>query len=190
MGHADLRTTMTSDEFLRWDETQTIRHEFVDGEVFAMAGGEDWNATMAGNVYMALRQHLSGTPCRAYMSDVKVRVERANAYFYPDVFVTCDATDHASRLIKHHPTLVVEVLSPSTAAYDQGGNFARYRLSDSLQEYAVIDIEARRSDVHRKGADGLWVLHSFEGEQALHLASMELTIPADRLYADIDPPSA
>ena len=122
------------------------------------------------------------------MIDAKLHVARANSYFYPDVLVTCDAADHANRLIKSHPTLLVEVLSPSTAAYDRGGKFASYRLLDALQEYMVIDIDSRRTDIHRKGADGLWVLHPFEDEQAVHLASVALDIGSEALFADVDPP--
>ena len=115
---------------------------------------------------------------------------RANSYFYPDVLVTCDAADHASRLIKSNPKLVVEVLSPSTAAYDRGDKFAHYRLIDALQEYVVVDIDSRRTDIHRKGADGLWVLHPFEAGQAVHLTSVALDISAEQLFAEVDPPAA
>ena len=190
MGNAAIRPAMSAQDFLNWDETQTIRHEFVDGEVFAMAGAEDWHVTVTLNIAMALRQHLAGTSCRTLMLDTKLQVARANSYFYPDVLVTCDAADHASRLIKSNPKLVVEVLSPSTAAYDRGDKFAHYRLIDALQEYVVVDIDSRRTDIHRKGADGLWVLHPFEAGQAVHLSSVALDISAEQLFAEVDPPAA
>ena len=190
MGNIAFKPTMSAKDFLEWDRTQTIRHEFVDGEVFAMAGAEDWHVTVTANVYMALRPHLAGTPCRVLMLDTKVHVARANSYFYPDVLVTCDAADHANRLIKSNPKLLVEVLSPSTAAYDRGDKFARYRLIDALQEYVVVDIDSRRTDIHRKGADGLWVLHPFEAGAAIHLASVALDIAAEQLFAEVDPPAA
>ena len=190
MGNAAIRPAMSAQDFLNWDETQTIRHEFVDGEVFAMAGAEDWHLTVTLNIAMALRQHFAGTSCRTLMLDTKLQVARANSYFYPDVLVTCDAADHASRLIKSNPKLVVEVLSPSTAAYDRGDKFAHYRLIDALQEYVVVDIDSRRTDIHRKGADGLWVLHPFEAGQAVHLSSVALDISAEQLFAEVDPPAA
>lgn len=189
MGNAAIRPAMSAQDFLNWDETQTIRHEFVDGEVFAMAGAEDWHVTVTLNIAMALRQHLAGTSCRTLMLDTKLQVARANSYFYPDVLVTCDAADHASRLIKSNPKLVVEVLSPSTAAYDRGDKFAHYRLIDALQEYVVVDIDSRRTDIHRKGTDGLWVLHPFEAGQAVHLTSVALDISAEQLFAEVDPPA-
>lgn len=176
----------TADEYLAWEVTQPGRHEYIDGEVFAMAGGEDRNATVAGNLYIALRQHLRGGPCHAYVGDVRLHVAAANAYFYPDLLVTCDAADAANRLAKSAPLLLVEVLSPSTAAYDRGDKFAHYRGIASLQEYVLIDIDRRATDVYRKGADGLWVLHPFAGEQAVELASVGRTVTAAELFADLE----
>ena len=89
VGYALKKPRMTAAEFLAWDEGQTAKHEFVRGEVFLMTGGVDRNYTVALNLAIALRQHLSGTPCRVYGSDVKLRVEAADCYFYPDLMVTC-----------------------------------------------------------------------------------------------------
>ena len=190
MGHAAHLPTMTVSDFLAWDATLTERHEFVDGEIFAMAGAEDRHVTVALNAAMALRQHLRGTPCRTFMSDMKLHVAAANSYFYPDVMVTCSEADVASPLVKSAPVLVMEVLSPSTAAYDRGEKFARYRKLESLQEYVLVDIDTRSTDVYRKGADAMWVLHPFEGGQAVHLASVGLNISAESLFAEVDPPPA
>jgi Uma2 family endonuclease len=189
VGYALERRRMTADEFLAWDAGQTIKHEFVRGEVFAMAGGEDRNFTLAGNLYMALRQHLRGGPCRVYGSDVKLRVEAADCFFYPDLMVTCSATDAADRFIKREPVLVVEVLSPSTAAFDRGEKFAAYRQLTSLAEFLLVDIDARRCDLYRKGVDGLWVLHPTQGDDPLQLASVNLTVPAQALWAELEPPA-
>ena len=178
---------MTAEEFLAWDTTQTLRHEFVRGEVFLMAGGEDRNNTAAGNLYMALRQHLRGSACRVYASDVKLRVEAADCYFYPDVMVTCSTADTADRLIKREPVLVVEVLSASTAAFDRGDKFAAYRQVPSLAEVLLVDVERRRCDLYRKGADGLWVLHPSEPGDGVHLASVQLEVAGADLWADIEP---
>ena len=188
VGYA-LKQPMTAAEFLTWDAGQTIRHEFVRGEVFAMAGGEDRNATVAGNVYIALRQHLRGTPCRVYASDVKLRVEAADCFFYPDVMVTCSATDLQDRLVKREPVLVVEVLSPSTGAYDRGDKFASYRQLPSLQEYLLVDVETLRCDLFRKGADGLWVLHPSDADEPVQLACVDLQLAPEALWTDLEPPA-
>ncbi len=190
MGQAAQRLTMTTADFLAWDARQIERHEFVSGEVFAMAGAEDRHVTIALNIAIALRQHLRGTPCRTFMSDMKLHVAAANSYFYPDVMVTCSEADHASSHIKSAPVLLVEVLSPSTAAYDRGEKFAHYRRLESLQEYMLVDIDTRRTDLYRKGADAMWVLHPFEGGQTIHLASVALDISAEALFAEVEPPAA
>jgi Uma2 family endonuclease len=185
MGHAAIQLPMTADEFLAWDATQTIKHEFVRGEVFAMAGAQEAHVTAMGNVYNVLRQHLKGTPCRTFLADMKLRVDAADAFFYPDVLVTCSAADARDSLIKRQPVLVVEVLSPSTAAYDRGEKFAAYRLLESLREYLLVDPAARRCDLYRKGADGLWVLHPGEPEQGVQLASVDLDLDGLRLWDEV-----
>jgi Uma2 family endonuclease len=188
MGNALPLLKLSADDYLAWEASQTTRHEFVDGEIYAMAGAEDSHVTVSLNAAMALRRHLSGTPCRVYISDMKVHVAAANSFFYPDVLVTCSDADRASRLIKHEPTLLVEVLSPSTAAYDRGQKFALYRQLDSLREYAVIDVEERSTDVYRRGDDGLWVLHPFAAHEAVELQSVGLSLPAEELFAEVLPP--
>ncbi len=188
VGYALKQQPMTAEEFLAWDETQPERYEFVRGEVFMMTGGRDRNYTVTLNLAIALRQHLRGSPCRVYGSDVKLRVETANCFFYPDLMVTCSPTDLGDRLIKREPVLVVEVLSPSTAAFDRGDKFADYRQLPALTEYLLVDVDRLRCDLYRKGADGLWVLHPVDETQTLHLASVALDIAPDALWADLEPP--
>lgn len=106
----------TSSDYLAWEEEQLERHEFVDGEVFAMAGAEDKHVTVSGNLHAALHYHLRSSPCRTYASDMRLHVEKTDAYFYPDVFVTCSKKDLESSKVKTEPIFVAEVLSPSTAA--------------------------------------------------------------------------
>lgn len=190
MGNVATRLRMSAQDFLAWDETQTVRHEFVAGEVFAMAGAGEAHVTAAGNVYLLLRQHLAGTPCRTFITDMKLRVDAADAVFYPDVMVTCSATDAADPLVKREPVLLVEVLSPATAAYDRGDKFAAYRKLPSLREYLLVDTDSRRCDLYRKGGDGLWVLHPFEPGQAVTLASVELELSAAALWDEVPDPAA
>jgi Uma2 family endonuclease len=190
MGHGAAKSSMTDAEFLAWEAVQMERHEFVNGEIFAMSGAEDRHVTVTGNLYIALRQHLAGTPCRTLMVDMKLHVAAANSYFYPDVMVTCSTADLASPLVKAEPILLAEVLSPSTAAYDRGEKFAHYRRIPSLQEFMLVDVDTRRTDIYRKGADGMWVLHPFDAGQTVHLASVNLDITAQALFAEVEPGSA
>ena len=176
---------MTASDYLAWEAEQKDRHEFVGGETFAMAGAEDRHVTVTGNLYMALRQHLSGSPCRTYMSDMRLSVATLGSYFYPDVMVTCSTNDLASPMTKSEPKLIVEVLSPSTAAYDRGLKFSHYRSLPTLQEYVLVDIDTRAVDSYRLGADGLWVLHPFAANETVTLASVALQVTAAQLFAEV-----
>lgn len=190
MGQAAQAAVFTASDYLAWEPAQRDRHEYLDGEVFAMAGAEDRHVTVSGNLYMALRQHLSGSPCRTFMSEMRLQVAAANSYFYPDVMVTCSAADRASALVKTAPKLIAEVLSPSTAAFDRGLKFSHYRSLPSLEEYLLIDLDTRCTDVYRKGTDGLWVLHPFARNDAVMLASVALTLPAAQLFAEVQDETA
>lgn len=159
MAHPARRQTMSAQAFLAWEASQAQRHEFIGGEVFAMAEAEDRHVTVALNLAMALRQHLAGTPCRNYMSAMKLHAAAAQSCFYPDVLATCSPADHASPLVKAEP---------------------------SLREYVLVDIHTRSTEVYRKGSDGLSVLHPFEAGQAVVLDRLGLEIAADRLFAEVD----
>ena len=193
MANPVLGQKFSPEDYLVWEELQPTRHEYVDGEVFdlhrdteGMAGAKEQHVTVSGNAYMALRQHLAGTPCRSFMAEMKLEVQAVNSFHYPDVMVTCSEADKADKLIKREPTLIIEVLSPSTAAYDRGDKFEAYRMLPSLAEYVLIDTDKRTAEVYRKGADGLWVLHPFGKGQDVRWASVDLTVTAAVLFAEID----
>lgn len=172
--------------YLAWEAEQSTKHEYHDGEVFAMAGASDAHVTVAGNVYMALRNHLRGSPCSVFISDMKLRVEEDNAFFYPDVFVTCADSDRGQSLSKNAPVLVVEVLSPATSAYDRGAKFAAYRKLPTLREYALIDPERLSLDLFRREGDSKrWVLHPIEAGGHVEWASVGLQVPLEALYEDV-----
>ena len=176
--------------YLDWEAEQSEKHEYLNGEVFNMAGASEAHVTIAGNVFVALRNHLRGGPCSVFISDMKLRVEQANAFFYPDVLVTCAEADRAHRLFKTAPCLLVEVLSPSTSAYDRSEKFAAYRTLPSVQEYLLIDSERPRAELYRReptapGAPERWSLYPLEGEQAIDLASVGLQLPLAQVYEDV-----
>lgn len=189
MSQPALRLTFSFDDYLAWEDRQSQRHEFVRGEVFAMAGGTDLHNEVGGNLYVMLRQHLRGSPCRAYMADVKVRVEAADCSFYPDVLVTCAENDRADRYVKRSPLLVVEVLSPTTAVFDLGEKFAAYRQLDSLQEYVLVDPERVRIQIYRR-LEGQWIVDSAGPGQRLRLESIDLECPVEAVYEDLSAPPA
>lgn len=188
MGQAALNLPLSAADFLAWDATQTTRHEFVRGEVFAMAGAGERHVTVALNVAIALRQHLAGTPCRTFITDMKLRVDAADAFFYPDVMVTCSPRDAEQSHVKSEPVLVVEVLSPATAAFDRGDKFAAYRGLPSLKEVLLVDPDLRRCDLFRRQAleaGEAWVLHPTAPGEGVELVSVGLQLAAEALWAEV-----
>jgi Uma2 family endonuclease len=186
----------SAEDYLEWEKGNEIKHEYIDGEVFpmyetqAMAGAKEANVTIALNIAALLKSHLRGGPCRVYMADMKIRVEAVNLFFYPDVVVTCDPTDRTSDYFKSHPTLIVEVLSDSTAAYDRGRKFEYYRQLDSLQEYVLVDPDRFSVDCFRRDAAGHWVLYPFGSDETLVLDSVDFQAPMAAIYEDVAFPVA
>jgi Uma2 family endonuclease len=178
--------------YMDWEAQQPERHEWVDGEIFAMTGARDAHNQIAGNLYMALRVALRGTPCRAFISDMKLHVEAADAVFYPDVLVTCDARDRRPEadLAKRHPLLIVEVLSDSTAAYDRGRKFELYRRLQELQEVLFIAQDRMQLDLFRRNGQGRWELYPAAEGEVLRLESVGLDLAVAQVYQDVLPEEA
>lgn len=181
----DTTKKMSPQAFLDWEKTAESKHEYVNGEIFAMVGARDAHVTVSLNFASLLRDHVRGGPCRVYMADMKVRVDAANAFFYPDVVATCDDRDRKNDYFKSHPTLIVEVLSESTAGYDRGEKFGFYRKLPSLTEYVIVDPERINVDVFRLGENGHWVLYPFTENQEIELASLNFRAAIESLYEDV-----
>ncbi len=152
---------LTFHEYLQMEEQSNIKHEYVDGQILAMAGASDAHVTIALNLASSLRSHVRRSGCRVYISDMKARIESLNRFYYPDVMVTCDPDDQETPTYKRFPTLIVEVLSESTEAFDRGDKFADYQEITSLREYVLISTKRKRVDCFRRGEQGLWVLQSY-----------------------------
>src|SRR5438045_635778 len=123
--------TLTVDEYLEAEKTASVRHEYVGGQIYAMAGASDTHNTLAGNFFALLKSNLRSGPFRVYISDMKVRVEAVNAFYYPDVVVTCDPEDKGE-YAKTRPCLIVEITSPSTTVTDHREKLLAYRKLPSL----------------------------------------------------------
>ncbi len=175
-------------DYFAWEPEQPVKHEYVAGEVFAQAGARQNHVVVALNIAGALRQRLRGTPCRAYISDMQLEVAQADAVFYPDVMVSCHPEDLAAERVLHHPRVIVEVLSDSTAAYDRGGKFAAYRMLESLQEYVLIDPERRSLEIFRRLPSNDWLLATGDSARALVLAALDMEIGFDEVFEDVAVP--
>lgn len=170
--------------YLAWEEAQPERNEYIAGEVFAMVGVRQSHNVATLNLATILRRELKGSPCRVFVESVKTRVEAADCFFYPDVVVTSDPRDRQTPDYISHPTLVVEVLSDSTAAFDRGAKFAAYRKLESLQEYVLVDVAAQRVEVFRRNPENHWVLYDYEAGDALELASLSIKVAMSEVLDD------
>ena len=169
---------LTAEDYPQWEAGQPEKHKYVRGETVAMGGASRRHVTISLNVASA----LEGTPCRACMADMKVHAAENEAYFYPDVLVTCDPADHRADLLMRAPTLIVEVLSPATAACHRGDKFAAYRRIPSLRDFVLIDPDLRRIEHYRHRGDIGWDIITFEPGDTAQRASVELELPIADVY--------
>jgi len=116
---------------------------------------------------------------------MKARIEQADVFYYPDIMVTCDERDRSLDYFKRHPRLIVEVLSPTTAAFDRGNKFADYRTLETLQEYVVINQERIGVECYRRNAEGRWELYPYADGEEVRLASVEFQCPIAQIYEDV-----
>ena len=171
-------------DYLIWEHDQSERHEYVAGEVFAMVGVRDRHNVIALNLAALVRPHLKGSPCKTYLSDIKLEVSAADSVFYPDLFVTCEAP--SDPLVKRDAALIIEILSPSTEAYDRGRKFGMYRLLPGLKEYLLIGTDEALVEVYRRTDDEAWLLRTYRPGDTFTLASIDLQIAVDDVFDDID----
>ncbi len=179
---------VSPEDYLAGEKVSPIKHEYRQGEIYAMAGASKAHVIISGNAFALLRNHLRGSGCMPYVADVKVRIEAANCYYYPDVAVTCDERDsNTDEDFIIYPRLIVEVLSPSTAAFDRGEKFADYRSSESLQEYVLINQERVSVECFRRNAEGFWVLYPYTQGQEVQFSSVNFSCAIEALYEDAIP---
>jgi Uma2 family endonuclease len=182
---AVLKPKLTLQEYLDWENAQPEKHEFHRGEIFAMTGGRRTHGRVVSNLNRRLSEALDGSPCQVFSEGMKVQVVD-DTILYPDVFVTCDRADLSTDQIFRSPKLVIEVLSPSTQAYDRSKKFALYRQLASLHEYILVDPETRRVESFTRNAQGEWVLHDMSDSVAMAIASIDCTVPMSDVFAGID----
>lgn len=177
---------LTADAYLKGEESAEIKHEYQNGEVWAMVGASDNHVTITMNLAFRLKQHLKHTPCRSYISDMKVHVEKANAFFYPDVMVTCNPKDLTNSHYKHYPIFIAEVLSPSTEAFDRGNKFNACRQLGSLQTYWLVDTQSQRIDSFTRAYNDDWLLHSYnEADETVEIKDLGFNCLLKALYEDV-----
>ena len=187
MAEPVLRTEMTEVEYLTFERGSPEKHEYVDGEVFAMSGGTGDHAAIAANLMGELRNQLFGRGCRVLTSDMRIKIPGAGRYVYPDASVVCTPPEYTDETLDTliNPQVVVEVLSESSEAYDRGEKFEAYQTIPSLTSYVLASQTKARLEVFTRQDDGGWLLRSYgPGEHAV-LTSIECSIDVDRVYTDV-----
>jgi len=176
---------LTPEEYFAWEEKQLLRHEYINGEVYAMTGGTQNHGRIASNIIFIVKGHLRGSGCQVGNSDCRVNILETKDYVYPDVSVTCDERDRTAIQAIQYPSLIVEVLSSSTASYDRGDKFRLYRRNSSLQDYVLVDAEKIAIDLYRKNDRGNWEIFNYQSGDNIDLQSIDLSFPIESVYEDI-----
>jgi Uma2 family endonuclease len=180
-------TRITEEEYLRLERAATYKSEFINGEIFAMAGGTLWHARIAVNWGAHLVYKLRGGHCNVFSSDARVRTTASGSYVYADVSVTCgDSLITKDDDILVDPKVVIEVLSPSNADYDRGKKFELYREIPTLQEYVLTHSDSPHIEHFARQADSSWIFREYKGlESSLRLASINCEIGLADIYERI-----
>ncbi len=177
---------ISPEEYLEGEKISDEKHDYINGQVFLMAGASDAHVTVVGNIFSLLHPKIREKSCKIYISDMKVFIETANCYFYPDIFVTCDVRDRKNEYFKKYPNLIIEVLSESTGAFDRGKKFSYYRELKSLQEYVLIDSNEIAIDSFRRNNSNEWVLSPSSKENKLEIKSFDTSINIEEIYDDVE----
>jgi Uma2 family endonuclease len=179
---------LTAEEYLKLEQDAEIRHEYVAGQIYAMTGSSREHNLIATNIISSLRPHLRGGSCRAFVSDMKVKIktssQRSDFFYYPDVVVTCDSQDR-ERYFLTSPCLVIEILSPSTQATDKREKRINYQALSSLQEYVLVAQDEMKVEIYRRNSNDNWTVETLGKNDDLTLDSVGLTLTMADIYEDV-----
>ena len=189
MGLPQRLASLSVAEYYRIENAAEFRSQYFAGEMFAMSGGTPRHSLIKNNVGGLLYALLRQRPCATYDSDLRLRVTETNLITYPDVSVVCgelqvDPDDANTAL---NPTLIVEVLSPSTEAYDRGAKFGHYRRIPSLREYVLVSQDEPRVERFLLNEDGTWTFAIANGlDESIDLGSLGVTLPLSEIFSKVD----
>ena len=187
------KTFLTPEQYLAIEREAEYKSEYFQGEMFAMAGAGEAHNVLVGNLVAGLHQQFRSRPCRVYSNDMRVRVSATGLYTYPDVVAACGERrfldERRDTLL--NPSLLVEVLSPSTEAYDRGRKFEHYRSIESLREYLLVASDRVHAELYTRQPDGRWLLTSADRlEDSLDLESVGCRLALLDLYEKTDLPGS
>lgn len=180
-----LQTTLSPEDYLALERQADVRHQYVNGEIFAMAGESLEHSTICFNIAAIIGAQLRGKPCRGFSPNMKVRTRPDGLYTYPDLAVVCgEPVFHDERRdVLVNPKLVVEVLSPSTEAYDRGGKWIRYQQIETLSEYLLIAQDQPLIEHYTRQADGKWLYFTVRDlADTVDLPAIDCRLPLAEVY--------
>ena len=180
-------SSISVEDYLAGELKSEIRHEYIGGLVYAMAGTSDRHNIICQNLMIALRSHLRGKPCRVFMESVKLRLRIANEdlFYYPDLIVTCDPRD-TERYFKSFPSVLIEVLSPDTQRIDRREKLFSYIQIESLEEHILVAQDQQEVTVFRRAGNWLPEVVN-QSQHQLRIPSLDLTIPLEAIYESMPP---
>lgn len=173
---------LTPEEYFAWEEKQIEKHEYIDGEIYAMGRGSVDHGRIAIRFTAMFDTHLEGSGCITGNSDIKINIAETNNYIYPDASVTCDNRDKTTPNYFTYPCLIVEVLSKSTEAYDRGGKFRMYRNNPVLQDYLLVSSTRIEIDLYHKKETGEWIIINYQEGDKIELKSINLSFAIEQIY--------
>ena len=178
---------ISPEDYLEQERHRPIKHEYLDGEVYAIAGTTKAQNLIGGNLYLLLRTGLNHSRCQTFMADVKVEIDNQKYYFYPDLAVTCDDDDEMNAYAIAYPKVIIEVLSESTESFDRGKKFQCYRTLPSLQDYILVSSQTYMVEVFHRTRGDRWLLDTYQGLEAIaRIESLNLDAPLADIYASLD----
>jgi len=183
MGAARQKEILTPEDYLTFERQSSEKSEFYQGECFAMAGASRRHNMLAGRIFSSLLRHLDGKSCFPYISDMRLDIKSHNHYVYPDVLVVCDESAYIADDMVNDALVIIEVLSPTTEAYDRGKKFLHYQSLDSFMEYVLLTQSHIQVEVFQRNTAGKWEYEILtEPSDILHLNTLEFSIPISELY--------
>ena len=183
------KSLYTPEEYLALERKAEYKSEYFAGEIFAMSGASERHNLIVGNVFAMLHIQLRNRPCRVYMSDMRVRVSPTGLYTYPDIVALCGEPrfDDEQKDTLLNPAVIIDVLSPSTEAYDRGEKFAHYRKLSSVAEYVLISQEKPQVERFVRQPDNQWLLSETSNlHDAVQLPSINCALALDEVYEKVE----
>ncbi len=186
MALAKLKTKVSVEDYLTGENDGRERHEFVAGEVYAMAGGSIMHNRICGNIFAALRSKLIDSECDVVINDVKIKTSESS-FYYPDVFVACDKSPQSS-YFREEPVLLVEVASPSTRQIDRREKLRAYQQMESVNEYVLVEQDKMHVELHRRQTNGGWITYFYNDSDLdveIEFQSVGLKTNLEEIYARV-----